>query len=462
MALKLYTYPGNFRAFKALIAAEYNGVDVEVPEFKMMEDNKTPEFLAKSPLGKVPVLETAQGCIFESNAIARFIARIRRDTGIYGSTFFESGQVDSWIDFCGHEIELPAVMWFYPVLGYLPANPAATEKAKSDLGRALAVLEAHLLDKTFLVGNGVTLADIVIASTLVYPFKLVCDTAYRSQFPCVMRWFDLLTHQPEFIAVIGETQLCAAELLPGGSAAPVAAAPAAAAGGNKKMTKKEKKAAKAAAGGGEQKQQEQKQGGGGDGQSKKKKKKKKKADEDDDQEPPLVPQEKKAEHPLKVLDKTSPSAFKGDTWKKHYSNDEYVDSFNWLWENIDLDGWSIWHADYKYNEENEKMFMVANLMGGFVQRSGEIRKWAFGTMAALGEEGSEIVVRGMWLIRSDTIQHLIDCNDDAEHYNWTMVAGPGTPLTDESKARIFEYWTSETTIEGLPIGQEGMASKLFK
>ena len=32
--MKLFTYPGNFRAFKALIAAEYNGVSIEVPDFK--------------------------------------------------------------------------------------------------------------------------------------------------------------------------------------------------------------------------------------------------------------------------------------------------------------------------------------------------------------------------------------------------------------------------------------------
>lgn len=106
MALKLYTDIGNFRSFKILIAAEYNSVDIEVPEFKAKQDNITAEFQKKSPLGRVPVLETAAGTIFESNAIARYVARIRRDTELYGSTFFESGQVDSWIDFSANDIEL--------------------------------------------------------------------------------------------------------------------------------------------------------------------------------------------------------------------------------------------------------------------------------------------------------------------------------------------------------------------
>ena len=100
MSLTLHTYPGNFRAFKILIAAEYNALEIDVPPFEMLKDNKTPEFLAKSPLGKVPVLDTPAGSIFESNAIARYVARVRRDTELYGATFFDSAVIDSWIDFC--------------------------------------------------------------------------------------------------------------------------------------------------------------------------------------------------------------------------------------------------------------------------------------------------------------------------------------------------------------------------
>lgn len=52
MTLKLYTYPGNKNAYKALIAAQYVGVRIEVPPFSMGETNKTPEFLKLNPNGK--------------------------------------------------------------------------------------------------------------------------------------------------------------------------------------------------------------------------------------------------------------------------------------------------------------------------------------------------------------------------------------------------------------------------
>jgi len=51
--MKLYTYPGGKNSFKALIAAEYIGAKIDLPPFKMGVDNKTPEFLAKNPFGKV-------------------------------------------------------------------------------------------------------------------------------------------------------------------------------------------------------------------------------------------------------------------------------------------------------------------------------------------------------------------------------------------------------------------------
>lgn len=50
----LYTYPENFRAFKALIAAQYAGANVKIaPGFIFGETNKSENFLKKFPLGKV-------------------------------------------------------------------------------------------------------------------------------------------------------------------------------------------------------------------------------------------------------------------------------------------------------------------------------------------------------------------------------------------------------------------------
>ena len=94
----LYTYPESFRAYKVLIAAQYSGAELTVvsepPDFQLGKTNRSEEFLAKFPLGKVgiaqcvhncssfdlccavlqvPAFETAEGVpIYESNAIAHY------------------------------------------------------------------------------------------------------------------------------------------------------------------------------------------------------------------------------------------------------------------------------------------------------------------------------------------------------------------------------------------------------
>ena len=412
---------------------------LNIPEFKLGTDNKTAEFLQKSPLGKVPVLDTPSGAITESNAIARYVARIRGDSELLGSSFFDSAKVDSWVDFCSHDLELPVTLWVYPVLGYIPFNPATAAQAKADVARALAVLEAHLADKTYLVGNKITLADITVASTLLYPFKFVADGAFRSSFPNVIRWFDTCVNQPQFENVIGKVAYCESELTPNG-AAPVAFAPPAppAAEGNKGGNKKEKKAK-------EQKPKEEKK----PKEQKPKEEKKPKVVEPEDEEEEEKPV-KKEEHPFKIMDKEHPTTFVMDTWKKTYSNcSTYEAALEEFWATFDAEGWSIWRGDYNYNSENSVLFMTSNLIGGFIQRTEEIRKWLFGTMTIRGEAKADgMKITAYYLIRGQSIQPLIDCNTDAECYTWTKMA---VPPSDVDKALLFEYWTSETTLENEPL-----------
>jgi len=68
----IYSYPNNNRVWKAQIAGNFTGLQFELPPFQIGKDNKTPEFAAKFPLQKVPALETPEGPLFESNAMARY------------------------------------------------------------------------------------------------------------------------------------------------------------------------------------------------------------------------------------------------------------------------------------------------------------------------------------------------------------------------------------------------------
>ena len=116
----LYTPQGSFRAFAPLIAAEINQIDVTVET-----ENIETVAQEKSPTGKVPLLETPQGVIFASSAIARYVAGLRTDTGLLGDSFQDRAAVDQWVDWCNAEIEVPACVLFYPVAGYMSVDDQA-------------------------------------------------------------------------------------------------------------------------------------------------------------------------------------------------------------------------------------------------------------------------------------------------------------------------------------------------
>jgi elongation factor 1-gamma len=86
-------------------------------------------------------------------------------------------------------------------------------KAKDDLTKALTILNNHLDKRSNLVGDQITLADIAVASALVYPMKLVCDATYLKPYKNVTRWFSQCVNQPQFKAVLGDVVMCKAELM---------------------------------------------------------------------------------------------------------------------------------------------------------------------------------------------------------------------------------------------------------
>uniref|UniRef100_A0A671VR05 Eukaryotic translation elongation factor 1 gamma n=1 Tax=Sparus aurata TaxID=8175 RepID=A0A671VR05_SPAAU len=124
----LYTYPENWRAFKAQIAAQYSGARLKVasnpPAFTFGQTNRTPAFLNNFPLGKVPAYQGDDGlCLFESNAIAYYLS----NDALRGATPQAAAQVLQWVSFADSEIIPPASAWVFPTLGIMQFNKQVYE-----------------------------------------------------------------------------------------------------------------------------------------------------------------------------------------------------------------------------------------------------------------------------------------------------------------------------------------------
>lgn len=176
---------------KILAAAKLNNLEIEIADYQHMMTNRTPEFLAKFPAGKVPAFEGSDGlCLAESDAIAQYIAQSGPCASqLLGQDPATSALIRQWISFTDGEIvpyALDLVIWRVN-LG--PYDETTEKKALARIEYALGVLEKHLDGRTWLVGDQLTLADLTLASALVWPFMHIVDEAMRERYSKVVSWY---------------------------------------------------------------------------------------------------------------------------------------------------------------------------------------------------------------------------------------------------------------------------------
>ena len=58
-------------------------------------------------------------------------------------------------------------------------NKTATERAKEEVKKAMEVLDKHLLTRTYLVGERITLADVCVAYAMKMLFENVLEPGFR-------------------------------------------------------------------------------------------------------------------------------------------------------------------------------------------------------------------------------------------------------------------------------------------
>lgn len=322
--------------------------------------NRTSPFLAKFPLGKVPALETEDGrTLYESNAIAYYAAAHK--TELVGGDAFESALIQQYCAVADNEVVRTLSPWIYPLLGYTSFDAAAVRVAAEEAHKVFAVLDRILAPRTFLVGEQVTLADIVMFCSVLPAYQVVLDAKERAKYVNLTRWFVTLANQSEFLAVLGEVRLC-----------------------DKAMTEPVPKAAPAVAA--------------------------------TEEEAPMA-----APKPKNPLDLLPPTTFNLEDWKRFYSNnDTRPTAIDYFWNNFDRTGFSIWWVNYKYNDELAKIFMTCNLVTGLFARMDHMRKYAFGSFLIFGEDDRN-EISGAMVIRGQEIPPEIRAIGDYDSYTWTRM-----------------------------------------
>jgi glutathione S-transferase len=198
--IRLHDNLSSGNGYKARLLLAQLGVSYERVEYDIdRAETRTPEFLRMNPNGRVPVLELEDGrFIPESNAILFYLAE---GTQFLPDDRFERAQVLSWAFFEQYSHEPNIASPRYWITHNLPMTEERRVmlEPKRKLGyAALGVMEGHLKDREFFVGDRYSIADIAL-----YAYTHVADEGGfdLGSFPSINAWLGRVAAQPGHVPI---------------------------------------------------------------------------------------------------------------------------------------------------------------------------------------------------------------------------------------------------------------------
>lgn len=188
----------------------YRWVEVDSPNGA----TRTPEYLAKNPNGKVPMIERADGRVLvESNAILCWLADDNQDSkeSFLPADPWQRAQALSWLFFEQYSHE-PYVAVARFIRGWTPLD----SPRRADLPRliergeqALAVMEKHLQSADWFTGSAYGIADIALYA---YTHCATDGGFDLGKFPRITDWLSRVCATPGFVPMPGVSDDVAARL----------------------------------------------------------------------------------------------------------------------------------------------------------------------------------------------------------------------------------------------------------
>ena len=170
--------------FKHVPVIQLNRLKGEIPAGTL--HTRSPEFLKVNPNGHIPSIEDDGLVLHESLAITLYLAR-KHGGPLAPADLAEEGQATMWTLWAATEVEPHSIEVLYHMAARPPEERDATiaAKAVAALAAPFHVLEAHLAQNAFMLGERFTVADINVAEVLRYalPAKALWESA-----PAVSAW----------------------------------------------------------------------------------------------------------------------------------------------------------------------------------------------------------------------------------------------------------------------------------
>ena len=192
---KLAPNPRRVRMFLAEKGIQVPLVNVDIAK----AENRQPPFLAKNPMGGVPVLELDDGtCISESVAICRYFEGVQPEPPLMGVDAKDRALVEMWNRRMELEVFVPIAQVFRNTheffKGRIEQVPAWGEACRRVAEKRLEWLDRELANREFVAGDRFTIAD--ITALVGIDFGRITKTSIQPGQKHLERWHEKMSARP--------------------------------------------------------------------------------------------------------------------------------------------------------------------------------------------------------------------------------------------------------------------------
>ncbi|WP_299412508.1 glutathione S-transferase family protein [uncultured Sulfitobacter sp.] len=195
MTIKLYCFGESGNAYKAALALELSGLAWEPVKVDFFGgETRTPEYRSTiNSLGEVPVMVDGDVTLTQSGVIQDYISEQSGKFG--GKDATERREIMRWVLWDNHKLSSMAGMTRF-LMNFLPADKQPKEVIAFNQGRLAAaydLLNTHLEGRDWIVGDGITNADLSCCGYLYYPEPFGFD---RGAYANIDAWLTRLSETP--------------------------------------------------------------------------------------------------------------------------------------------------------------------------------------------------------------------------------------------------------------------------
>ena len=198
--MKLYSHKQAPNPRRVRIFLAEKGLSVPTEEVDIFaRANRQPAFLAKNPLGGIPVLELDDGtCIAESVAICRYFEVLHPKPSLFGESALEQATIEMW----NRRIELVlqqavGMVWIHghPITAAMFKQISENvAPAKARAAEFFALLDRELATRPFIAGPRYSIAD--ITALCVTDFARFIELLPDPSLAHFARWHALVSARP--------------------------------------------------------------------------------------------------------------------------------------------------------------------------------------------------------------------------------------------------------------------------